>query len=137
MGKVATASSGVATYPVTIDFDDTTGHFNAGATVEATISYAEVANAIQVPSLAVRQGSDGATVVVANGEKRTTRDVTTGLSANGMVQITAGLTANESVVVQVPSFRTAGATRDQGDGSAGNGSGPPAGVLPGAPGVGG
>ena len=47
---MADASSGVASYPVTVAFSDTSGDYNAGATVSVDITYAEVDDAVQVPS---------------------------------------------------------------------------------------
>ena len=53
MSAVADASSGVATYPVTVAFDDTSGNIHAGSTVNVAITVSQLTNAVQVPSLAV------------------------------------------------------------------------------------
>ena len=53
VGRIADASSGVASYPVTVAFEDTDGEFNVGATVSVEITYDEVEDVVQVPALAV------------------------------------------------------------------------------------
>ena len=50
VSSVADASSGVAKYAVTVSFTDTSGSYNAGASVSVAITYAEVADALSVPS---------------------------------------------------------------------------------------
>ncbi len=104
IGKVADASSGVASYPVTVVFNDTSGSFNVGATVTVEISYDQIDDAITVPVRAVSTEGSTSTVTVRpsgadNSAKDEKRSVTTGLSANGMVQIVSGLDAGESVVI--------------------------------------
>ena len=102
VGKVADASSGVATYPVTVAFDADPTQFFVGGSVQAAIAVQEVTDAVQVPFQAVTTTNSGSTVQVStNGttDSTTTRTVTTGLTSGGMVQITSGLTAGEQVVV--------------------------------------
>ncbi|MEZ5309787.1 MAG: hypothetical protein R2735_04190 [Microthrixaceae bacterium] len=95
---------GVAAYPVTVVFSDTSGSFNVGATVSVEISYDQIDDAITVPVRAVStEGSTSTVTVRPNGADNSAKDekrsVTTGLSANGMVQIVSGLDAGESVVI--------------------------------------
>ena len=105
MRGLRSASSGVAAYPVTVIFDDTSGQFNVGATVSVAIDYAEVADAVQVPSRAVTASDGTSTVTVRKDDgDDETRTVTTGLTADGMVQITDGLEAGEQVVIAAPNF---------------------------------
>ncbi|QXC61030.1 biotin/lipoyl-binding protein [Aquihabitans sp. G128] len=138
VGKVADASSGVASYPVTVAFSDTTGDFHAGATATVAITYAEVADAIQVPTRAVTTADGTSTVTVdADGTVGGTtevRTVTIGLTAGGMVQITSGLKAGEQVVLALGGpGRTAATGGTGGTGGTGIGGGgftPPAGFTP-------
>ncbi|WP_426573610.1 efflux RND transporter periplasmic adaptor subunit [Aquihabitans sp. McL0605] len=103
VGTVADASSGVASYPVTIGFSDTTGAFNVGADVTVAITYAQVDDAVQVPAFAVTTNTDGtSSVKVQTSSGTETRTVTTGLTSGTMVQITDGLKAGESVVIELP-----------------------------------
>jgi multidrug efflux pump subunit AcrA (membrane-fusion protein) len=137
VGSVADASSGVASYPVTVAFNDTTGTYHVGANVTVAITYAEVKDAVQVPSFAVSTSTDGtSTVTVLASGKEQTRTVTTGLTSGAMVQITSGLKAGEQVVL---SFPGAGANRAGSGGAnsnrAGGGAGGPQ-VITGFPGGG-
>jgi macrolide-specific efflux system membrane fusion protein len=108
VSTVADASSGVAKYPVTVTFTDDTGKYHAGATVSVAITYAEVQNAVQVPSLAVTTTDGASTVKVRTASGDETRTVTTGLTSGNLVQITSGLKAGEQVVVTF-AFRGGGA----------------------------
>lgn len=129
VGSVADASSGVASYPVTVAFADTSGDYNVGANVTVEITYAEVEDAVQVPAFAVTTGTDGtSTVQVKTATGTETRTVTTGLTSGTMVQITEGLDAGETVVLSTPS-PTAGA--DGSSGGDGGGQFPGGGELPG------
>ncbi len=108
VSTVADASSGVAKYAVTVAFTDDTGKYHAGATVSVAITYAEVQNAVQVPSLAVTTTDGASTVKVRTASGDETRTVTTGLTSGNLVQITSGLKAGEQVVVTF-AFRGGGA----------------------------
>jgi multidrug efflux pump subunit AcrA (membrane-fusion protein) len=123
VGKVADASSGVASYPVTITFTDTTGDFNPGATASVDVTYAQKADVVQVSTRAVTTADGTSTVEVdADGKaggKTETRTVTTGLTSGTMTEITSGLKAGEQVVLAFP-----------GRGASGSGGGPPAGFDP-------
>jgi macrolide-specific efflux system membrane fusion protein len=124
VGKVADASSGVATYPVTVAFSDTTGDFNPGATASVVITYAQKADVVQVPTRAITATNGTSTVTVSTdgkaGGKTETRTVATGLAAGGMTEITSGVKAGEQVVITFgPRF------------GLGGGANPPAGIAPG------
>jgi multidrug efflux pump subunit AcrA (membrane-fusion protein) len=98
--SVADASSGVARYAVTVSFTDTSGEYNAGASVGVAITYSQTADdTLSVPSRAVTTSSGASTVQVSTGSGTETRTVTTGSTVNGMTEITSGLSAGESVVI--------------------------------------
>jgi macrolide-specific efflux system membrane fusion protein len=99
VGQVASASSGVATFPVTVSFDDSSGNFNAGASVQVAITYAQATDVVQVPSQAVTTSNGTSTVTVSADGTTETRTVTTGLTADGMTEITSGLRVGEQVEV--------------------------------------
>jgi macrolide-specific efflux system membrane fusion protein len=101
VSTIADASSGVSSYPVTVDFTDDSGDFNVGATVLVDITIAEVQDVVQVPSFAVTTDGDSSTVTVTKDGKEETREVTTGLTSGGMVEITSGLEAGEEVVIKL------------------------------------
>ncbi len=135
---MADASSGVATYPVTVAFADSSGDFNPGATVTVTITYAEKADAIQVPTRAVTTSGGAATVTVSTdgvaGGATETRTVTTGLTSGIMTEITSGLAAGDQVVLATPARpgATADATAGGGGAPIGAGAGSRDAVAPGA-----
>jgi multidrug efflux pump subunit AcrA (membrane-fusion protein) len=102
VGQIADASSGVASYPVTVTFTDDSGRFNVGATVQVDITIAQVEDAVQVPTFAITTDGTTSTVTVDDGGHEATRPVTTGLVSGGLTQITSGLTAGEQVVLPIP-----------------------------------
>jgi macrolide-specific efflux system membrane fusion protein len=123
VGQIADASSGVASYPVTVAFTDDTGTFNVGATVQIDITIDEVQNVVQLPTFAVTTTDTGSTVTVSANGKESTRTVTTGLASGGFTQITSGLKGGEEVVLAIPGRgggqgggATAGAARVGGTG---------------------
>lgn len=112
VAKVASASSGVATYPVTVSFNADSTQFYVGATVAGAIATNVRQNVLQVPARAVTTDNGTSTVVVAtkgslSGPMKTVK-VTTGATSNGNVEITSGLQEGESVVETVPQFTTTG-----------------------------
>lgn len=112
VAKVATASSGVATYPVTVAFTADANSVYVGATVSGAIATNVRPNVLQVPVLAVTRTTNGATVTVAtrgtlSGPKQT-RAVGTGATSNGMVEITSGLKEGDTVIERVPTFTNTG-----------------------------
>ncbi len=129
VSKVADASSGVAKYPVTITFTADSKDFYVGATVTGDISTDVRNNVVQVSSRAITTTNGASTVVVAtNGTlsgPTETRTVETGLTANGMTEITSGLKAGDKVVVTTPGFPSGFSPPSGGTG--GGGFQPPAG----------
>jgi multidrug efflux pump subunit AcrA (membrane-fusion protein) len=118
VGAIASASSGVATFPVAVTVTGATTGLYSGATAQATITYHELQNAIQVPTLAVTQSNGQSYVTVSTNGKTVKRAVTTGITSGGEVQITSGLKTGEEVVVATPA-----ATRGSGNGSNNSGTG--------------
>ncbi len=103
VGAIATASSGVATFPVVVTVLGDPAGFNAGAGATVAIVYNELKNVIEVPSFAVTTANGVSTVTVEAADgKKSTRTVTTGLTANAEIQITSGLKAGENVVIALP-----------------------------------
>ncbi len=125
IGTVATTTSGVATFPVVVTVGGSPSGFYGGATASVAITYKQVKDAVQVPVAAVTNNGGQATVTVVSGSKRTTQVVTTGIQANGEIQISSGLQAGQQVAVAVPTFtRAPGANRTSTNGEGGtNGTG--------------
>jgi multidrug efflux pump subunit AcrA (membrane-fusion protein) len=108
VSKVATASSGVAGYPVVISFNADANAFYAGATVTGAIATDAKDNVIQVPTRAISTVNGKSTVTVATngtlGGSTETRAVVTGITAGGQTEITSGLKVGEKVVITIPSI---------------------------------
>ncbi|HTS98019.1 MAG TPA: biotin/lipoyl-binding protein [Streptosporangiaceae bacterium] len=102
IGLTADTSSGVATFPVTIDVTGSTSGLYAGASATATIIYDQLPNVLVVPAAAVTPGPNGGSVVsvMVHGHQ-VQKNVTTGLTSGGLTEITGGLTAGEQVVVNI------------------------------------
>jgi membrane fusion protein, macrolide-specific efflux system len=99
---IANTSTGVATYPVVIDVTGTPSGLFGGASASVSIIYKQVANALAVPTAALNPGPGGrSTVQVMVGGRQVTRNVTTGITAGGLTQVTGGLSAAEKVVVSI------------------------------------
>lgn len=102
IGIVASSTSGVASFPVVVSIAGSPSGFFAGSTVQVAITYNQLDNVLQVPSLAVSRANGQSTVTVTSNGKRTQRTVTTGLVSEGRTQITNGLNRGELVVITIP-----------------------------------
>ena len=133
VGAIADASSGVASFPVTVTFESPSDELTVGSTVDVEIVYERIDDAIQVPAQAVANDGDASTVVVRTDDGDETRTVETGVTSGGMVQITSGIEAGEQVVITLATGVPTGGDND-GDGGLGGGGGgftPPPGFTPG------
>ena len=104
VGQVASASSGVAQYPVTVTFSTDNTQFSVGSTVTGAIQSVAADNVLQVPVRAITTDANGKTTVTVALDGKTngrtaTRTVQTGKSAGGMIEITSGLQEGDQVVV--------------------------------------
>ena len=103
VGAVASASTGVATFPVTVLFTGDPTKFYVGASVIATITVSSTADVLSVPTRAVTTAADGSSTVELSVDGSTTNtkvvSVTTGTSGGGQIEIRAGLKRGDKVVV--------------------------------------
>ena len=120
VARVATTSSGVAQYPVTIAFTAGSDEFFVGSTVSGSVATTTRTNVLQVPVRAVTTDTNGKSTVKvrANGNDET-RTVATGVTANGMVEITHGLKVGDKVVISLPAGFPTGVRNGSGTGGAG------------------
>ena len=127
VSKVATATSGVATYPVTISFKAPSTSFYVGSTVIGAITTAARPNVIQVPARAVTTVNGVSTVVLTTNGKldgpTETRTVTTGATSNGQIEITKGLQVGDKVIETLPNFAALLGRGGTGTGGGGFGGG--------------
>ena len=103
VGAVASASTGVATFPVTVLFTGDPTKFYVGASVIATITVASSADVLSVPVRAVTTAADGSSTVELSVDGTTTNTkvvaVTTGTSGGGQIEIRSGLSRGQKVIV--------------------------------------
>ncbi len=123
MGTIASASSGVATFPVVIAVQGTPAGFHAGASGSVAITYDSLTNVLAVPTSAVTQSHGTSYVTVSTNGKNAKRAVTTGMSSGGQVEITSGLNAGDQIVVTIPTFRRTGSGSRTGSQAGGGGFG--------------
>jgi len=101
VGVIATSStSSGATFPVMIDITDAQPGLYAGVSASITITLSSQ-DVLAVPTTAVSQSGGQSTVELVTGDTTTTTVVTTGDRQNGMVAITSGLQAGDTVRVTV------------------------------------
>jgi macrolide-specific efflux system membrane fusion protein len=134
---LSTSNSGVVSYDVTFQVDQTLEGLKPGmsATAEVVIKQA---SGVNVPASAISGGS----VTVLHGSKRETRQVTTGLAGDSATIVTSGLKAGETVLLPTAtttsgsksalsglrsSFRGLGGAAGAGGGFGGAGGGAPGG----------
>lgn len=88
---------------------DNPGNWRPGATVTASVVLEEHANAVTVPEQSVVLRPAGEVVYVVEAGKARQRVVQVGINQGGRVEITAGLQAGETVVVDGAGFLSDGA----------------------------
>lgn len=125
VGAVASASSGVATFPVTVTFKGDQTLFFVGGSVIADIVTSATGTVVLVPVRAITTAQDGtrtaelSTDGTINHTKTVT--VTTGTTSNGMIEIKSGLQVGDKVVAAGLSAST-GSGASTGTGSFGGGT---------------
>jgi multidrug efflux pump subunit AcrA (membrane-fusion protein) len=126
VGVMASGSSSVPSYPVTIGVTGNPPGLIAGAGATVSIIVKQLTDVLAVPTTAVHYGNGNSTVTVSSGGQQTSRAVTLGMTSNGMSQVLSGLSEGDQVVVAVPAGAGGGAG---GRGGAGGGAGGRAGGL--------
>ena len=134
IGVIATSTGGVATFPVTIAVTGSPKGLYAGSSATVAIIVKEVADAVTVPTAAIR--TEGGTTVVSklvDGAAVTT-PVQVGMVQGSYTQVTSGIAEGDQVVVTGASGAGSGSggqstsTRTRGSGAGGfGGAGFPAG----------
>ena len=101
---IATTSSGVASYGVTLDMDSVPAGLKPGMSASVTITTASAAQVLAVPSTSVTTAGTRSFVTVvttdASGKQTQARTpVTIGLKGDSMTEITSGLKQGEQVTL--------------------------------------
>jgi macrolide-specific efflux system membrane fusion protein len=99
IGLLPSTSSGAATYPVDVKVTGSPENLYDGVSVTASVVYKKIADAVAVPSLAIKSdnGTQSVTKVVNGKDVATT--VKTGITEGQYTQITDGLKAGDEIVV--------------------------------------
>lgn len=117
VGVVASSSAaGAAQFPVVVALTGSPTGLYAGTSAAATIAVAQLSDAIAVPTQAIHDTDGHPAVTLVEGDQRVEAAVTPGAVFGNRTQITAGLTAGQSVLV--PAYSPAG-TSTGGTGSRG------------------
>jgi macrolide-specific efflux system membrane fusion protein len=116
VGMVGSQSSGVATYPVTIDVTGSPTGLAIGASAQVSIIVKQLTDVLVVPRGAVHQDNGRPVVYEIAGGNQVAHPVTVGLSAGGQTQIIDGLAAGTRIVLPAAPTGT-------GSGGAGRGGG--------------
>lgn len=99
LGIVASVSSGVATFPVTVAVTGTPSGLYSGMTAQATIIVLDRSGVLTVPSSAVHTVGTASYVYELHGGKEVEHSVTVGAVGTTLTQITSGLTSGTKVVL--------------------------------------
>lgn len=127
IGLIASQSSGVASFPVTINVTGDPSGLYSGTSANVIIIVKQLTNVLAVPVAALHFSGGTTSVEVVRNGKDEVQPVTVGASSGGEVQITSGLEAGEQVVETIVRSSTprstVGGTGRTGFGGAGFGGG--------------
>ena len=96
---LASTSSGVASFPVTIAITGTPPGLFAGASAQVSIVVLQRSNVLTVPTSAVHTFGSRSVVNVLQGDKQVSHTVTTGATDAARTEVTSGLSAGDQVVL--------------------------------------
>jgi HlyD family secretion protein len=99
IGLVADSSSGTPSYTVTVTVEDPTISLPAGSQALLAIVVATAKDVVTVPTSAITRRGTQATVSTWDGTTLTRKDVTLGTVGARQVEVTAGLSAGDRVVL--------------------------------------
>ena len=127
IGVVATTTSGVASFPVTVAVTGSPPGLYAGASATVSITVREVSDALTVPTAAIRTEAGQTVVTKVVGDQRVTTPIQIGMVQGTLTQVTAGLAEGDLVLVERAAGFGGGSlstgTRTRGAGQGGFGPG--------------
>ncbi len=134
VGVIATVSSGVATFPVTVQITGSHPSLRDGMSATVVVVVNQVVGVLSVPTSAVHTNGTASFVNVLQGGKLTPVTVTVGSADSLRTQITSGLSAGQTVVIAtvtstIPTSGAAGAGAARRGGAGGLGGGGGAGIV--------
>lgn len=116
---MASGSSSVPSYPITIGVTGNPPGLIAGAGATVSIVVKQLTDVLTVPAAAVHYTGGKAAVDVMNGNQQVSRPITTGMTSGGLTEVLNGLSEGDQVMVDIP----AGARTPTGNGGAGGNGG--------------
>ncbi len=122
VGLIASSTSGVTTYPVTIAVTGAQPTLHPGASANVSIIVKQLTDVLAVPTAAIHYSGSTPKVTVVDGSRKIETTVTVGTASGLETQITKGLTAGDKIVVPVTRVGgTGGRTRTGTGGGFGGG----------------
>ena len=118
VAMLASGSSSVPSYPVTIGVTGSPSGLYPGAGATVSIVVKQLTDVLAVPTTAIHYENGHAAVYEMSGEQQVSHEITTGATQSGYTQVLSGLSAGDQIVVQVPSGGT-GRTGTGGTGGTG------------------
>ncbi len=120
-----TVTQGVVTYDATVTLDNQDARLRPQMTTTATITTDVRQNVVKVPTTAIKtNNNDSYVMVMENGQSRQ-QTVTLGISSDSDTEITAGLSAGQTIVVSTVSTSTSSSSNGQAQGGRQGGLGMP------------
>jgi len=116
---LASGSSSVPSYPVTIGVTGTPSGLYAGASATVSIIVKQLTNVLTVESTAIHYVNGKSVVYLKSGNGTVTQPVTLGMTQGGVTQVLSGLSDGQQV--QVPTVTRAGTGGAGGGGAGGAG----------------
>jgi membrane fusion protein, macrolide-specific efflux system len=124
VGLIASSTSGVTSYPVTIDVTGAQPTLHPGASASVSIIVKQLTDVLAVPSAAIHYTGTTPKVTLVKGGSKVETTVAVGTASGLETQITKGLKAGDTVVVPVTRVGGgAGRTRTGTGGGFGGGTG--------------
>ncbi|WP_211764903.1 efflux RND transporter periplasmic adaptor subunit [Kutzneria sp. CA-103260] len=111
VAMLASSSSTVPSYPVTIGVTGTPTGLHPGASATVAITVKQVSDAVVVPTAAIHYENGNAVVYQMSNGKQVSKPVTTGMTSGGQTQIVSGLSDGDQVVIPSRGTGTTGTTR--------------------------
>jgi macrolide-specific efflux system membrane fusion protein len=101
VGLIASSTSGVTSYPVTISVTGAQPTLHPGASASVAIIVKQLTDVLAVPTAAIHYTGSTAKVTRVVSGRHVETTVTTGTASGAETQITKGLTAGDTIVVPV------------------------------------
>jgi len=128
ISPVATVTSGVASFGVTVNLDDANPALHSGTSTAITVILNEAVHVLTVPTSAVHTTAAGSSVDVLAGGRPQSRPVTLGAADALRTEIVSGLEPGEQVVVATLSSSVPSPNAGAGGGIFGGGAPRPGGA---------